>query len=106
MARVITLDGLKTKKLGRRYRKCRRTVVVYSPTIGEEIEVCEGNVSKRTRAPKKRRSTKEVSGMARKRARKKSAGMRKGSCKIKKRRCICRSKAGKVKFAKRSRCKR
>jgi len=32
------------------------------------------------------------------------SGMAKGSCKIKAKRCICRAKNGKVKFAKKSRC--
>ena len=102
MARVITLDGLKTAKLGRRYRRCRKTVVVYSPTIGEEIEVCEGSVSRRTRPPK--RSTREVPGMARKRG-KKRAGRKFTGCKKKGKRCLCMTKKG-PRFAKKGRCKR
>lgn len=47
MAKVITLDGLKTgtlkhlrsKSLGR--VKCKRTVSAYSPTLDREVEICE-----------------------------------------------------------------
>jgi hypothetical protein len=41
MARVITLEGLANESLPRRKSRCKETVMVYSPILGEEVPICK-----------------------------------------------------------------
>jgi hypothetical protein len=44
MSRVITLEGLKSETLPRRKSRCRETVMIYSPILGEEVPVCKEDI--------------------------------------------------------------
>lgn len=46
MAKVLTLDGLKTAETDRAYTKCTETVLVHSPTLGKDVEVCKEDLSR------------------------------------------------------------
>lgn len=96
MAKVITLDGLQTatlnnlksKKLGA--IKCKRTVQVYSPTLGQEVEICEEDAV---------RAAKKSGGFSTgKRGRPKGSTVRRGAKKPQVRSCsttkIVRTKKG------------
>jgi hypothetical protein len=86
MASVITLDGLKNGKLGRRYRKNCKTRKAYSPTLGKEVDVCVdsigslGALEKTKRKSKKKKSGQRIACEATKTVRNKKTGRKMCFC--------------------------